>query len=842
MGANAAEDNQAGIQYGVYQEGKRRTVPDSLQFDPIRVDNLSANGSVSLFERVKFFFNYVQDTWSGATPITTAPLASMLQEPELTSGASTYVEDYLVNADGIPVVLDFEHIDPALGFSLVETPGAIHMLSSASPETRKEGDFGLAYEWDTGAVELGGGLSQEDDYDSRFVSLGGRWDLNRKLTTLSADLSYTDSDISRKFPTDTQSAGFSNGSAYFDPDLPTPLPGEDWIQGERTDWSARLGVSQILDRDSVLETGLGYTRSGGFLENPYKVVTFAFLDPDQPLEPAFPALYVDTAFAIEQRPDLREQWFWDLGYVRHIDAVDAALHLDYHFFHDDWGIDAHTFEAAWAQPLGRGWTLTPRVRYYTQSAADFYQPFFFFEQQAPLSPGGRLDLSKLPRHFSSDHRLSGFGALSGGLTVSKALAGDIAVLEAGFEYYTHQGELKLGGGGEDDYADFNSFLINVGLRVNLDAALAAADSVAGSGSGRHAEEPAAGEQKTRSIAHGHARAPAGVMFDHMLEQAGDFMVGYRYTYHRQSGDTLNGTRTASDARIVAQACPAPGCSVTPAEHTMHMHMVDFTYAPSDWLNLMVMPQFVDMEMDLRPLEGGVVDEFGGHHHGGDGNTGGSHETGGISDTLVVALVKLFEVPEQHLHLGLGLSAPTGDVGQTIDVARGPRPENPSDTLFFPEFIHYQMQLGSGTWDLLPSLTYTGGWRRWSWGGQLSGIKRLEERNESGYALGDQFQATAWTNWQLTPWLAVSVRGLYTEQGDISGEFDGPHPESSPPDLPRNYGGEYWDVGFGLTARVPYTGWQGSRVGIEWLQPVEDDVNGFQLERDGTFLVTWSIAF
>jgi hypothetical protein len=30
--------------------------------------------------------------------------------------------------------------------------------------------------------------------------------------------------------------------------------------------------------------------------------------------------------------------------------------------------------------------------------------------------------------------------------------------------------------------------------------------------------------------------------------------------------------------------------------------------------------------------------------------------------------------------------------------------------------------------------------------------------------------------------------------------------------------------------------------MEWLQPVEDDVNGYQLERDGALSATWSVAF
>ena len=37
------------------------------------------------------------------------------------------------------------------------------------------------------------------------------------------------------------------------------------------------------------------------------------------------------------------------------------------------------------------------------------------------------------------------------------------------------------------------------------------------------------------------------------------------------------------------------------------------------------------------------------------------QTGGVGDTSFMSLVKLFEHPGHHLHLGLGISAPTGDV-------------------------------------------------------------------------------------------------------------------------------------------------------------------------------------
>ena len=153
-----------------------------------------------------------------------------------------------------------------------------------------------------------------------------------------------------------------------------------------------------------------------------------------------------------------------------------------------------------------------------------------------------------------------------------------------------------------------------------------------------------------------------------------------------------------------------------------------------------------------------------------------------------------------------------------------------------------MQLGSGTWDFKPSLTYTGQWDQFSWGAQTSGTVRMEDQNESGYALGDLFQATAWGNYNLTHWLTASLRGVYTLQGSIKGQYNDLINQFGPMDYPSNYGGKYWDIGFGLSAVVPSGDLAGNRVSVEWLQPLEDNVNGYQLERNGSLAATWSLAF
>jgi hypothetical protein len=585
------------------------------------------------------------------------------------------------------------------------------------------------------------------------------------------------------------------------------------LRGVRQDWSPRISLTQVLDRESLVETGLSYTRTTGFQENPYKGVAFLYVDPTQPPGP-FGERFGSLDTLLEQRPDVRNQWTWSARYVRYIPAFDASIHASYRFSSDDWGISAHNFEADWGQPVGHGWTLTPHLRYYSQNAADFYRPYLLFTQAKPTDPTtGLIDHDKLAvRNFSSDHRLSGFGSLSGGVTVTKQLSRGIS-LEGNFEYYTHAGDLKLGGRGEDGYADFHYYMVSGGLKMALDAP-------GGAGDDEHA-----GHHH-----HGHnagAAAPAGVMFAHMMPEPGDFMIGYRYMYNLDKGDMLHGTRSVSDAQVIAQGCgPAAKCLYQPGKMSMHMHMLDIMYAPTDWLNLMLMPQFVDMDMDLPELQGADFSQV--NIHASHSGALLHHSTGGIGDTAVYGLVKLYDSAHHHLHAAAGISAPTGDSSLKLNRSS--------------EFIHYGMQLGSGTWDFKPSLTYTGQWDDWSWGAQLSGTHRLQNRNESGYALGDVFQTTAWGSYNLTDWLSASARGIYTVQGGIQGRYDPPIQITTTADLPSNYGGRYWDVGFGVSAVVPAGSLRGNRLSVEWQQPVEQDVNGYQMERRGTFNATWTLPF
>ncbi|CAB5033702.1 MAG: DUF3570 domain-containing protein [Actinobacteria bacterium] len=846
---HAAEGDEVNFQYSHFQEGNRNvygvvpnfttgtesvsSIPTGLK--PIEVDSIHGGAKISLTDRAKFSFNYLQDTWSGATPIASAPAAFRVvgpkyntsTEPPKIVGASPYLQPSpgtaFIDAKGNPLL---QVVDPNAGTVSYEQNNQVtDILVSASPEVRNQGDVNLAYEWDQTALSAGGGISSERDYESRFANVNGLINLNQKHTTLNLGLNYINSNINAVLPHDSFS--YINSDYYKDNgQIYTKANQGDAqiLQGNRQDWGTNFGITQIINKDAYISGDVSYTRSSGYLANPYKAVSILFVDPRYNELYQLPAGVFggDVHSFSEQRPELRNQWGIGGRYVQFINPLDASLHFGYHFSTDDWDIQTHTFEADWVQPIGNSWTLTPRIRYYSQDSASFYTPWLTTQQaynKIDFGPDGitqtPFDRSKLPSNFSSDERLAAFGTLSGGISFNKQFAKGLS-LETGFEYNTRKGSLSMSGGGANDFNNFDYWVVNAAFKFNLDALSIGA------------KKDKAGHSHHEHGVHG----PAGVLYDHMLPKAGDMMIGYREMYTSQSGDFLNGTHSVSSSDIVNNGCTPNPCYIKPSNMSMNMQMLDLMYAPTDWLTLMLMPQFVNMNMKMDALDGAPPapsfqeQEMISHHE----QT--LHQTGGVGDLGMYGLFKLFDNGTHHVHITTGFSAPTGEFGIQLNSNHG----------ITGGYTDYGMQLGSGTWDFKPSLTYTGQFHEWTWGAQSNGTVRMQNQNDSGYALGDLYQTTAWGSYSVTNWLSGSLRGLYTTQGGIKGQYSGLINQYGPTDYPTNYGGKYWDIGFGMSAMVPSGDFAGNRVSVEWLQPLQDNVNGYQLERVGTLAASWGFSF
>lgn len=104
----------------------------------------------------------------------------------------------------------------------------------------------------------------------------------------------------------------------------------------------------------------------------------------------------------DMRPDSRQQVALTARSRYYLSSLNASLHGDYRFYSDDWGIVSHTVELTWQQAISDTLQVSPRVRYYSQSQADFYVD---------------TDSSSRPGYQSSDHRLSPFGAITYGLGI-----------------------------------------------------------------------------------------------------------------------------------------------------------------------------------------------------------------------------------------------------------------------------------------------------------------------------------------------------------------------------------------------------------------------------------------
>ena len=318
-----------------------------------------------------------------------------------------------------------------------------------------------------------------------------------------------------------------------------------------------------------------------------------------------------------------------------------------------------------------------------------------------------------------------------------------------------------------------------------------------------------------------SHAPAGVMNDH-IHKKGEWMIGYRFSSEKYE-QYYSSSKKISLASVIDS-----GYSMTSTEMAMDMHMLDIMYAINDDLTLMIMPMYMTMDMNMNmgspigmgmntSLDMGLGVDVGMSH---------SHGTSGLGDTIISASYRIQNGGKNQTHISLGMSAPTGSI--TKKNVQG-------------KLTHYDMQLGSGTWDFLPSITYTGFSGQLSWGGQLRYKTVLEGRNKSGYSLGDALDVSAWAAWRVAPWISLSSRIHYSDKARI----DGAYPNfmvMSPSDDTNNYGGQFTTFGIGANFAMQNGPFTGIRVGIEWVELIDEHYNGIQLGRSDKLNLSISYSF
>jgi len=159
---------------------------------------------------------------------------------------------------------------------------------------------------------------------------------------------------------------------------------------------ALIGITQVVNRHLLVQLNYALDDSSGYLTDPYKIIS------------SIDGTTGETVgYLYEKRPDSRLRQSLYAKAVLHLPT--DVIHASYRHYWDDWGIVSDTFDLQYRIQLDGGAYVQPEVRYYTQTAADF----FYY---------ALVDGAVLPTYASADYRLAQMNSTTYGLKLAIPLA------------------------------------------------------------------------------------------------------------------------------------------------------------------------------------------------------------------------------------------------------------------------------------------------------------------------------------------------------------------------------------------------------------------------------------
>jgi len=273
---------------------------------------------------------------------------------------------------------------------------------------------------------LGADLSSEQDYRSVGGNYSYLQDFNNKLTTLTLGVSGSLDTVEpsggvvpsglAKLAAPTAKVNTLSASQSLLPNLSidtiTQASGSvrtssgggssSGVSGpvkdtrDKNSLDALIGVTQVLNRRTLMQLNYSVGMSNGYLTDPYKILSLVNGVTGE-----------TTGYVTENRPDsrLRQSIFWKT--VLHL--PNDTVHLSYRYYWDDWNIRSNTVDLHYRLNLGSSrFYLEPQARYYSQTAAAFHR-------------FSLVDGAILPKYASADYRLGEMTSVSYGLKMAVPL-------------------------------------------------------------------------------------------------------------------------------------------------------------------------------------------------------------------------------------------------------------------------------------------------------------------------------------------------------------------------------------------------------------------------------------
>lgn len=316
-------------------------------------------------------------------------------------GALHYAEDDRITVNGGTIRLK-RKIDEESSLSVRTTydvvsgaspTGAVKIQSSSGASSAgyltqfdaKRTSIGI--DWDTSLGELtrltlAVDRSMQSTYESAGLGATLARDFNQRNTTLVAGIGY-----SQDLVKPHNGIHYGMGSIAED-----KIRKEDDTKGQL---DLQLGITQVIARGTLAQLNYVHGWAEGYMTNPYKIISIVN---------SVTGSTGDYDAVYEKRPRVRDT---NALYAQLNQSFGNDIaYLSYRYFWDDWGIKAHTVDLKYRHPLSERLFVQPHVRYYQQTAADFYRSMLT-----------NTEAANLPQYASADYRLAKLHTTSVGVKV-----------------------------------------------------------------------------------------------------------------------------------------------------------------------------------------------------------------------------------------------------------------------------------------------------------------------------------------------------------------------------------------------------------------------------------------
>lgn len=242
--------------------------------------------------------------------------------------------------------------------------------------------FSTQYEFPLNRMtRLSAGFVYSDEYDYTSIGINATLarDFFNKNTTVSLGFAYADDTIE---PEGGIPVILASTSLPFDQQ-------RDREEDNKTVTDVLVGVTQVINRRTLMQFNYSYSQSDGYLTEPYKLLSLV------------DGLTGETSdYVYDSRPDTREKHsvYWK---TKHSLNNGNIIDLSYRYLWDDWGITSHTLDARYRIDFGDRFYIEPHVRYYNQTEADFFAHTLTANQV-------------LLEYASADYRLGAFDGITYG--------------------------------------------------------------------------------------------------------------------------------------------------------------------------------------------------------------------------------------------------------------------------------------------------------------------------------------------------------------------------------------------------------------------------------------------